>query len=153
MKTGVTCADVMTTKPITVSERTSIPEVARIMKKNHVGAVLVAEDGLIKGVLTEQDIVRKLVAQDKDPLNAIVSDISSKKVHSITPGKDIFEALMVMRDHNIRHVPIVEDGGKLAGLVTAKDILKIEPDLFELLAEKIELREEERKLRDIEGSF
>ena len=61
-----------------------------------------------------------------------------------TPEEDIFEALRIMRDYNIRHLPVLHQG-KFVGLVTMKDILKIEPDLYEILVEKIELREAERK--------
>jgi len=61
-----------------------------------------------------------------------------------TPDEDIFEALRIMRDYNIRHLPVMHQG-KFVGLVTLKDILKIEPDLYEIMVEKIELREAERK--------
>jgi signal-transduction protein with cAMP-binding, CBS, and nucleotidyltransferase domain len=67
-----------------------------------------------------------------------------EKLITISPEKDIFEAITVMRDNNIRHLPVMQDG-KFYGLVTTKDILKIEPDLFELMVDRIELKEEKRK--------
>ena len=66
------------------------------------------------------------------------------KLLMISPSDDIYDALIKMRDSNIRHLPVVEHG-KMVGLLTLKDILKIEPQLFELLVEKFELREETRK--------
>ncbi|MBI2559074.1 CBS domain-containing protein [Candidatus Woesearchaeota archaeon] len=62
----------------------------------------------------------------------------------MSPNDDIYDALIKMRDSNIRHLPVVENG-KMVGLLTLKDVLKIEPSLFELLVEKFELREETRK--------
>jgi len=67
-----------------------------------------------------------------------------KKVITITPDVDIYEALLVMRDEDVRMLPVL-DGNKLVGLLTVKDILKIEPALFELLAEKLILKEEHNK--------
>jgi len=61
-----------------------------------------------------------------------------------TPDEDIFEAIRIMRDYDFRHLPVKHDG-KIVGLITLKDILKIEPDLYEIMVEKIQLREEERK--------
>lgn len=144
MNTGITCADAMTTDPVTVRESALIPDCASLMKEKHVGALLVIEENSLKGIITEQDIVRRLVAEGLNPTETTAKDILSSKIYSITPGSDIFEALMIMKDENIRHVTVMEDN-KLLGLVTGKDILKIEPQLFELLAEKIELREASRK--------
>jgi len=144
MKTGITCADAMTTEPVTIREFASIPDCASLMKEKHVGALLVVEKSSLKGIITEQDIVRRVVAEGLDPKETVAKDILSSRIYSIEPGADIFEALLVMKDENIRHVTVM-DGDKLLGLVTGKDILKIEPQLFELLAEKIELREAARK--------
>ena len=144
MKTGITCADAMTTDPVKVRGTVSIPDCALLMKEKHVGALLVVENNLLKGIITEQDIVRRLVAEGLDPKHTIAEDILSRRIYTIRPGDDIFEALMIMKDENVRHITVMEKG-TLLGLVTAKDILKIEPQLFELLAEKIELKEESRK--------
>ena len=63
---------------------------------------------------------------------------------TISPTKDIYDALKVMRDFNVRHLPVL-DKGKFLGFLTIKDILKIQPQLFEIIVEKFELREESRK--------
>ena len=73
-----------------------------------------------------------------------VNDIMESDIKTITPEKDIFEALILMKEFNIRHLPVV-DGSKMIGLLTLKDILKIEHQLFDLLVEKFELKEESRK--------
>ena len=144
MKTGYTVADCMTTHPITVSKDTTIAECANIMREKHVGSLIVLENHNLVGIITEQDIVRKAVAEQKNPLATRAESVMEKEIITISPQKDIFEALTKMRDYNIRHVPVV-DKEKLVGFLTIKDVLKIQPQLFELIAEKFELREEARK--------
>jgi len=145
MKTGYTVGDCMTFSPITLSPEDSIKKCAEVMNEHHVGAILVVSDEKkLEGLVTEQDIVRKVLAISKDPYSKKLSDIMETNLKTIDPDADIFEALKLMGDINVRHLPVVK-GGELAGLITGKDILKIEPQLFEILVEKIELKEEHRK--------
>jgi len=143
MKTGIKVCDAMTEKPVTVSSKTALQECAKLMNEQHVGSLLVKDKGEVIGIITEQDIVRKAVASAK-PATTTVATIMEENLIQISPEKDIFEALRVMRDYNIRHLPVA-DGNNFLGLITLKDILKIEPDLFDLLVEKFEIKEEERK--------
>ena len=144
MKTGYKVYDCMTTKPISVSSDSSLEKCAKVMAQNHVGALVIKDDHKSIGLITEQDIVRKVIAKGENPLNKKVRDFMEKKLMTISPNDDIYEALIKMRDSNIRHLPVV-DKGKMLGLLTIKDVLKIEPQLFELVVEKFELREEKRK--------
>ena len=144
MKTGYKVYDCMTTKPVSVSSDATLVQCAKVMSKNHVGALVVKDNHQSKGLITEQDIVRKLIAKGINPLTKKVKDFMEKKLITIKTNDDIYDALIKMRDSNIRHLPVV-DKGKMVGLLTLKDILKIEPSLFELLVEKFELKEEKRK--------
>ena len=144
MKTGYKVYDCMTTKPISVSSDASLKECAKVMAKHHVGALVIKDNHQSKGLITEQDIVRKVLAKGTNPLTKNVKDFMETKLITIGPNDDIYEALIKMRDENIRHLPVV-DKGSMVGLLTLKDVLKIEPSLFELLVEKFELREETRK--------
>jgi signal-transduction protein with cAMP-binding, CBS, and nucleotidyltransferase domain len=134
----------MTEQPIFLRPDDSIEYCAKEMDHHHIGAILVKDEEDILGVLTEQDIVRGCIAKGINPLDKKVKDFMEKELHTITPDVDIFDALIKMRDLNIRHLPVVDDK-KLLGLLTLKDILKIEPQLFDLLVEEFELREEEKK--------
>jgi len=144
MKTGYKVGDAMTKKPITISPNTSLEECSKIMANNHVGSVIIKEDNILKGILTEQDIVRKAVALGLDTKKTNVGEIMIKELKTIAPEDDVYDALVTMKDLNIRQLPVVEKG-KMVGLLTLKDILKIQPQLFDLLVEKFELREESRK--------
>ena len=144
MKTGYKVYDCMTTKPISITSDASLEQCAKIMAKNHVGALVIKDNHKSIGLITEQDIVRKSVAKGINPLTKKVKDFMEKKLKTISSKADIYDALIIMRDSNIRHLPAV-DSGKMVGLLTLKDILKIEPSLFDLLVEKFELREKTRK--------
>lgn len=144
MKTGFYVGEVMTINPIVVTPDTTLLEAARIMERSHVGSLLVKSKEEFLGIVTEQDFVRKGITKNKKGSQVKVREIMKKNLRTITSDKDVFEALQMMRDYNIRHLPVME-GKKLIGLITTKDILKVQPDLFTILAEKIELKEEERK--------
>ncbi len=144
MKTGYKVYDCMTTKPVSVSSDASLEKCAKVMAANHVGALVIKDNHESKGLITEQDIVRKVLAKGENPLTKKVKDFMAKELLTVSPDDDIYDALIKMRDSNIRHLPVVDDN-RMIGLLTIKDILKIEPQLFELLVEKFELKEETRK--------
>lgn len=144
MKTGVKVGDAMTREPIFARPNDDIRKCAKIMAREHIGSLIIKENKKLVGLVTEQDIVRKTLAKGKDPLKMKISDIMVKKIVSIDPDKDIYDALVIMRDKNIRQIPVMHQGN-LVGLLTLKDILKIEPQLFDLLVEKFEIRESGRK--------
>lgn len=154
MKTGIKVSDAMTEQPITISPDLTLKKSAQLMAKKHIGALIIKKNHKVLGIITEKDMVRKGIAKGKDSVKTKVKEIMNTKVNTIEPDKDIFDALKVMNDLNIRHLPVVQ-GKDMVGLLTLKDILKIQPDLFDLLVERFELREEERKpiynVREKEG--
>ncbi|MEM4637929.1 MAG: CBS domain-containing protein [Candidatus Woesearchaeota archaeon] len=147
MQTDYKVIDVMTNKPVTAGKDITLKEAAQIMLDSNVNSLLVVESEKPIGIITDEDLVRKVIAKGLDPKKIRVKDIMATDLITISPGKDIYDAMKVMRDHNIRQLPVVEKG-KLVGFLTAKDILKIQPELFDLWIEKYELREEQRKLSE-----
>lgn len=154
MKTGYKVCDAMTRKAIVVDEVDTVSLCSEEMEKHQVGAVLVRNDEKLVGVITEQDIVRKVVAKGKSPVDVAAKDIMSTNIVNISPEEDVFDALSKMRNLNIRHLPVITDG-KMIGLLALKDILRIQPQMFDILVEKCELTAEDRKpinnLSDAEG--
>jgi CBS domain-containing protein len=144
MQTGFKVGDGMTMDPITVLPDTLIVECAKILAENKIGSLIVVEENELKGIVTEFDMVRKIILECKDPREVKVKEIMVKKLITITPEKDIYDALVKMKDNDVRHLPVV-NGSKLVGFLTLKDILKVEPELFDVMAEHIDIREEEDK--------
>lgn len=144
MKTGFLVGDAMTKRPITVAGTLTIEECARLMADHHVGSLIVVDKEEPKGIVTEQDFVRKVMARGKDAKKVRVSDIMATGLLTVTPDMDIYDAIVMMRDNNIRHLPVLH-GEEMVGFLTLKDILKVEPQLFDLMVDRFELREESRK--------
>ncbi len=149
MRTNIFVRDAMTKRPVCAQPNTSILDCAKLMKKHNVGSLLIKDDNEeLVGIVTEEDFVRRVIANGVD-VKEPVHKIMTKSVFTIDESEDIFDAIMKMKDLDIRHLPIVSENGKLKGLITMKDILRLEPQLFELIVDIIELREEEDKLNVI----
>jgi len=137
MKTGVSVADAMTHSPVTVSPSKALEHCAILMKEKNIGSLIVEQNKKLMGIITEWDIVRKVVADGANPKFIRAEDVMENKVVTISPEKDVFEALVTMRNNDIKHLPVV-NGKELIGFLTLKDVLKIQPELFDILLEKVE---------------
>ena len=114
---------VMTKNPVAVSEKDTIREVARIMKREDTGVVPVIDAGKkVIGMVTDRDIVVRLVAEGKDPSNAKVNEVMTKNVRAVREEATVKEALDVMSDAQVRRVPVVNTKNELVGIVSIGDI-------------------------------
>lgn len=100
----------------------SVLDASRLMSRKNIGSVLIKEDDCIK-IVTERDILKKVVARNRDVENTKISEIMSKCAHTIDSEKDIFYASDMLNRYNIRRLPVME-GEKIVGIVTARDIAK-----------------------------
>src|SRR3989344_6303429 len=101
MKTGYTVAEALTETPVTIPSTKTLRDAAKIMAKEHVGALLVKDKDVVAGIITEQDIVRKGVALPGNAASRKIKDIMATELITIEPDEDIFESLRIMRDENI----------------------------------------------------
>ncbi|NIA04207.1 MAG: CBS domain-containing protein [Nitrospiraceae bacterium] len=147
MQTGVKIMDTMTKNPIVCKPNDSIIYCAGLMTTHEIGSLIVIENGTVKGIVTEQDFTRKVVANNMD-VNQSIDSIMEKNVISLPPDKDIEDAVIVMADNNIKHLPIIDKKGKLVGFLTSKDVLKIQPELIELLIERIRMNNGNYNIRN-----
>jgi len=114
--------DVMTPNPVCVSEKDSIRDAARIMAREDTGVVPVVDGKKIIGMITDRDIVVRLVAEGKDPANARVNEAMTKNVRSVQEDSTVEDALQVMSKAQIRRVPVVNGSNEIVGIVSMKDI-------------------------------
>lgn len=145
MKTGIKVGDAMTKRSIVVSPETTVKKCANIMIKNEIGCLIVKKNKELLGILTESDIIKKVVANNYDGEKKKAKDIMTKIVVTIEPDKDLYEALLKIKEEGVRRLPVIKDG-VLVGILSEKDILKIQPGLFDLLVERFRIKEEESKL-------
>ena len=115
--------DVMTPNPSSVSDSDSIRDVARIMKDQDTGVVPVCDGGKkIIGLVTDRDIVVRLIADGKDPMNARVTDVMTKSVRKVHEDATVDDVLSLMSNSEIRRVPVVNRNDELVGIVSIGDI-------------------------------
>ena len=140
METGIKVCDAMTKQPLCIGPDTTLAECANIMRDKRIGSLLVKEEEELVGLITEEDIVRKGLAETSNPGSIVAKEIMTKSLVTISAEKDIVHAVSLMREFNIRHLPVASDK-KLMGFLTMNDIMKLEPQIFEILLEKLSMRE------------
>lgn len=147
MDTGIKVGDLMTRNFVYVSPDTNLKECAKTLVKKRVGSLLVKEEDALKGILTEKDIIWAIVKKSYDNLeNVKASALMKRKITTIKPGADITDALKKMKKKSVRRLPVVEKK-KLIGYITANDILRIDPGLFQAIAQTIQIKEEKEKIK------
>tara|TARA_Y100000034_G_scaffold105645_1_gene133122 strand:+ start:1956 stop:2390 length:435 start_codon:yes stop_codon:yes gene_type:complete len=139
MKTGINVMDAMTKKPISVTPEETVRNSTQMMLDKHVGSLLVKEGENLLGFLTERDLVR-LISMGVDPNTTKVRQIMTTKIVTISPEKDIYEAILLMNKENVRRLPVMVNE-KIIGLITLRDVLTIQPTLFELILDRVSISE------------
>ncbi|MET9297100.1 CBS domain-containing protein [Streptomyces sp. NPDC003077] len=113
--------DIMTSAPVTVEPQTSVEAVARQMRDQNIGAVLVAEGDKLRGLVSDRDLVVRAVADGSDTKKTTVGSVCSSDLVTVGPDEDLKRAAQVMREHSVRRVPVV-DGGQAVGVVSLGDL-------------------------------
>jgi len=117
-----TARDIMTPAPRCIGENDTLVEAAALMKSLDVGALpICGDDKKLKGMLTDRDIVVKCLAEDGDPRTTKARDLAEGKPVTIGADDDIEDALDLMKNHQIRRLPVIEDH-LLVGIISQADI-------------------------------
>ena len=112
-------------KPIaTVDPDSTVLHALEIMAENDVGALLVLDGERLAGVFSERDYARKVILQGKSSKELKVREIMTDKVFYVTPETSIEQCMAIMTDKHIRHLPILENGEKVLGLISIGDVVK-----------------------------
>jgi CBS domain-containing protein len=127
--------DAMTEDPRSIGPMASVVEAARLMRDEHIGSLPITDGDTLVGMITDRDITTRVVAEEADLATTSVGDVYSQNLISVEPDKDLEEALGLMARHQVRRLPVVEDG-KLVGIVAQADIA-------------LTLREDEKKTGEL----
>ena len=147
METEVKVGDLMTRDFVHAPPNTTLQKCAEALVKKRVGSLIIMEENKLKGILTEKDIVYAVVKKSKKDLSEILAeDLMNRKVITTSPKTDIIEALRRMKKYKVRRLPVIENN-EVIGMLTLKDILKVDPGLFEVIAEIVSIKEESKKLK------
>lgn len=116
--------EVMTSDPRTITADSSIAEAARLMRDEDTGIAPITEGERLVGVITDRDIAISVVAEGKDPQSTKVTEIASSNLVTVDPQQDLDEALRLMAQHQVRRLPVVEEDGKLVGILAQADVAR-----------------------------
>lgn len=134
--------DIMSVNVITMPPDASIFEVSKSMAEMDIGSIIIADKDRPVGIITESDIVRRVIAEQKDTKITAAAAIMSSPIIHVEPGTGLTDAMRVMAKSNIRRVAVLKNNS-LAGIITSRDILRWSPELIDILVESLRLQREE----------
>jgi CBS domain-containing protein len=126
-------SEVMTHDPRTVEPSATLTEVARIMRDDDIGAVVLVENGAAAGLVTDRDIVVRAIADGRDPNATSVGEVASRDLRTLTPDQNVEDAIALMREWDVRRVVVIQDG-RPVGILSLGDVA-IERDAGPALAD------------------
>jgi CBS domain-containing protein len=115
--------DLMTENPTTCEPSTTAIDAARVMASEDVGPVPVVEGGRLVGIVTDRDLVVRILAEGKDPSSTTIGEIASSDLTTVQPESELEEAERLMAERQVRRLPVVE-GDRLVGIVAQADIAR-----------------------------
>jgi len=107
---------------ITIEIESTVLDAVRRMNDHKVGAVVVTRDGAVAGIFTERDVLRRVVAAQRDPAHTEVADVMTGKVICCNADTSVDEIRSIMADQRIRHLPVVDRAGQLVGMLSIGDL-------------------------------
>lgn len=123
-----TVEEIMTRDPRTVAASDSVVDAARVMRDGDIGDVVVVDGDSVAGIVTDRDIVIRGIADGRDPGSTPVSEVCTSGVETIEPNASVDDALRLMRENDIRRLPVVQDG-RPVGILSLGDLaVEREPD-------------------------
>ena len=134
---GKSVQDAMTSNPCTIDAGKPVAYAAKMMKQENVGIAPIVEGDRLVGTLTDRDIVVRVVAEGKDPQTVTTREVASTAPVTVDPQQPLEEALRLMGEHQVRRLPVVEEDGRLVGIVAQADIARNDPAEAGQLVEEI----------------
>ena len=119
-----TIREAMTSNPCSIDATQTVAYAARMMRDEDVGVAPIVEGEKLVGVLTDRDVAVRVVAEGRDPESTTVAEVASKDVVTIDPQQDLDEALRLMAKHQVRRLPVVEEDGRLVGVLAQADVAR-----------------------------
>ena len=107
---------------LTIGRNASVLDAAVMMNEHKIGALVVLESGRVEGIVTERDVLQRVVAERKDPAKTTVESVMTREVACCKPEAKIDEARSIMKYKRIRHLPVVDESRRLVGLISIGDL-------------------------------
>lgn len=114
--------DIMVKNVITVDKDEAVSNAVDIMNEHNIGCLIVVSDGIAIGILTERDLLKRVLAKSKDPRETKVREVMTRPLIYVGPDTDIDKAKEIMSKFGIKKLPVIDSEGRLVGLITVTDI-------------------------------
>jgi len=124
--------DIMVKEVITIDEGSTVKEAADVMNRFEIGCLIVTDNGKAVGIITERDLLKRVISQAKNSRRTKVSVVMSRPIIVVEPDMDLEEAAKLMFKLKIKKLPVVESG-QLKGLVTLSDLARFQPQMIRIL--------------------
>jgi CBS domain-containing protein len=108
----------------TIGPEQTVYDALKMMSDKNIGALPVLEGGRLIGVISERDYARKVILKEKSSLKTPVKEIMTEKVVTIQPEQTVSECMQLMTDKRVRHLPVLDEQGRLVGLISIGDVVK-----------------------------
>lgn len=130
-------SEIMSKDVVTVENKKSVFDACNIYRDCGVGSLVVMKEGIVVGILTERDIIERVIVDQKDPKETKVEEIMSKDIKTVHASARVEKAVEIMRENKIKKLPVILNNN-IFGIVTITDIANILPDISKLLDEEIQ---------------
>ncbi len=125
--------DIMVEGVITIDSEAPVMKAVKIMNENEIGCLIVTRRGKAIGIITERDLLKRVIAKSKNPKKTKVREIMTKPLIAGHPDMDFEEATKLMFKMKIKKLPVVESEGDLRGLITLTDVARFQPQMIRIL--------------------
>jgi CBS domain-containing protein len=116
------CSDIMTKDVTSCARQTSIHDIAEKMEDDNVGSIPVVENGRLIGIVTDRDIVCRVLAEGRDSRSTMAADAMSEDIVTCAPEETVIDAIRKMGEHQIRRIPVCDVNGRLRGIISMADV-------------------------------
>ncbi len=140
MKMDIKVGQCMTVGVFTLSADKSSKDASRLLKKTGVGSIIITMKGKAKGIITERDIVYKVVAEGKDTKKTKLKNIMSRPLKVIKASDTIETAALALRNNKVKRLPVLDKQGRLVGIITEGDLLRVYPGIVDVMSEMQDLK-------------
>ncbi len=142
----LTVSDIMNRNIVYVEPEDSVYKAAKLMKEHGIGSVVVLKSGELKGLVTERDLITRYIAKGdgRRPEDVKVSEVMTSNPVVVKENTEVDEAARLMVEKNIRRLLVVNSSGKLVGIVSSRDIIRIAPHIWFILSEKLRMARSKR---------
>jgi CBS domain-containing protein len=141
METKLAVRDVMTRTVVTATPDMNAAQAGKKMVENRVGSVIIVKDGRPVGIVTESDMVAKVIFKNVKPSSIKLEQLMSKPLITTRSSDDVHEAVLMMAQKKIRRLPVI-DGDELVGIITDADVIQVSSEINQILDNLIEMNRE-----------